>query len=343
MRKQDKTTLLLTYDYELFLGRSGTVEKCLIEPTNELRKVMRAHNAHGTFFVDTIYLLRVRKESKSDYEKVERQLLDLVNDGHRVEVHLHPHWVDAKYESEKGQWFFDNFRYYRVGNCPGNLIDSLFEQSVELLRGICCQVESGYKPVAYRAGGWCIEPFRAFTRLFKKYGIVVDSSVLPLQFSNDKVQGFDYRSITINGAYRFTESPTKPDANGCFVEIPVTTFKSTLSSIIPLHLKMLAKKERYRILGDGVSSLAHNGAYHSQTMVDKISDRLIKPQWRSLSFEGACNGYPESFFRKYNLYTSITHPKLVSQSALQAMDSALCFVDRSVSIKDYAEERFQEG
>ena len=335
MRKQDKTTLLLTYDYELFLGRSGTVEKCLIEPTNELRKVMKAHDAHGTFFVDTVYLLRVRKESKSDYEKVERQLLDLVNDGHRVELHLHPHWVDAKYKSEKGQWFFDNFRYYRVGNCPEDLIDSLFEQSVGLLSGICGQVDSNYSPYAYRAGGWCIEPFSAFARLFKEYGIVADSSILPMQYSEDKTQGFDYRSIISNEAYRFAESPLKPNTAGCFVEIPVTTIQLPISKIISLRLKMLANKDRFKMMGDGVSSLVQNGAYQSQSIVSKISDRLKKPQYRSLAFEGACYEYPKSSLSDNNLYTSITHPKLVSYNSLREMDRVLGFVDSAITIRDY--------
>lgn len=332
-----KRTLLLTYDYELFLGRSGSVDNCLIKPTNELMKVMKNHGAHGTFFVDTVYLLRVKEENYADYKKVERQLLDLLTEGHRIELHLHPHWVDANYNSVENQWYFDNFRYYRVGSCPEDLIDSLFAQSVELLSGICFQVDSNYKPFAYRAGGWCIEPFAAFSRLFKQYGIAVDSSVLPMQYSDDSVQGLDYRSITSNDAYRFSESPLKPDEKGMFIEIPVTSFKLSIINIIKHRLNMSLKKGDYTIMGDGKSSLALNRESKKQSLLHTLRTKMAEPQWKSLAFEGASYEYPASYYKISPLYTSITHPKLVSKNSLNEMNRVLCMMDSAVTIKEYVQ------
>lgn len=330
-----KRTLLLTYDYELFLGRSGSVDNCLIKPTNELMKVMKNHGAHGTFFVDTVYLLRVKEENYADYKKVERQLLDLLTEGHRIELHLHPHWVDANYNSVENQWYFDNFRYYRVGSCPEDLIDSLFAQSVELLSGICFQVDSNYKPFAYRAGGWCIEPFKAFEKLFKKYGIVVDSSVLPLQVYNDLVQGYDYRSISMNTAYRFSDSPLSPNSNGCFVEIPVTSFKLSIFNILKHRVNMKLNKSDYNIMGDGMSSLALNRRSDNSSSLQSLTTKIIAPQWKSLAFEGASYGYPSRYYRSSGVYTSITHPKLVSRHSLREMSRVLDLMDSADTIKDF--------
>ena len=59
--------ILLTFDFELFLGsRSGTVDNCLIKPTQELMKVLVPNNLSAIFFVDTLYLHRLKKESEQN-------------------------------------------------------------------------------------------------------------------------------------------------------------------------------------------------------------------------------------------------------------------------------------
>ena len=58
--------LLLTFDYELFLGeKSGSVDRCLIEPTNELMRVFDKYRIkNAIFFVDTTHLLRLQEMSE---------------------------------------------------------------------------------------------------------------------------------------------------------------------------------------------------------------------------------------------------------------------------------------
>ena len=54
--------LLLTFDYELFLGgKSGTVNNCLIKPTDLILKLLKKNNLSSIFFVDTIYLYRLKE------------------------------------------------------------------------------------------------------------------------------------------------------------------------------------------------------------------------------------------------------------------------------------------
>ena len=51
-----KKNILLTFDYELFLGsRSGTVDNCLIIPTSKILEVLKRHGAKAVFFIDTSY------------------------------------------------------------------------------------------------------------------------------------------------------------------------------------------------------------------------------------------------------------------------------------------------
>ena len=55
--------LLSTFDYELFLGpASGSVDRCLLEPTQKLLDLFdRFQLPHAIFFVDSTYLLRLEE------------------------------------------------------------------------------------------------------------------------------------------------------------------------------------------------------------------------------------------------------------------------------------------
>src|SRR5882757_1817531 len=99
-----KKSLLLTFDYELFLGKSsGSVQECMKQPTKLLQKVLSRHGVTAIFFVDTTYLLTVEKNAKKyavcreDLEAVSKQVQELIMDGHYVFPHIHPHWLDAEY------------------------------------------------------------------------------------------------------------------------------------------------------------------------------------------------------------------------------------------------------
>ena len=55
-----KKEVLLTFDYELFLGsNSGTVENCLIKPTNKIIPILEKYNLKSIFFIDLTYLCRL--------------------------------------------------------------------------------------------------------------------------------------------------------------------------------------------------------------------------------------------------------------------------------------------
>ena len=62
-----KKKILLTFDYELFLGaKSGSVDNCLIVPTDMLLDVMERHQTKAIFFVDTTYIMRMCEWANSN-------------------------------------------------------------------------------------------------------------------------------------------------------------------------------------------------------------------------------------------------------------------------------------
>ena len=112
--------IILSFDYELFFGyKSGTVRKSLIEPTNLLLDGMDKYGFKGNFFVDWQMLKYLKLQSTertiSDYNLIVSQLKDIVRRGHRIELHIHPHWVNAKYNND-GTWDFSDYSHYSLNS-----------------------------------------------------------------------------------------------------------------------------------------------------------------------------------------------------------------------------------
>jgi hypothetical protein len=103
------SNILFTFDYELFLGkRSGTIGNCLISPTLKLLNIFSKHNISGIFFVDVLWLTRLKDSTsisaKTDLQKIVIQLQKIIADGHYLFLHIHPHWLDADYIEQENQW-----------------------------------------------------------------------------------------------------------------------------------------------------------------------------------------------------------------------------------------------
>lgn len=152
-----KKRIILSYDYELFFGdRSGTVQKSLIEPTNQLLDAMDSVGFKGNFFIDWQMIKYLSMEDdnrcKQDYDAIVNQLKDIVHRGHRIELHIHPHWVDAKYNGD-GTWNFNEFEHYSLNSFTKDEITEMFVGGTNLLESIAREVEPDYKIVAFRAGG----------------------------------------------------------------------------------------------------------------------------------------------------------------------------------------------
>lgn len=62
------------------------------------------------------YLRKVDTErTNRDIQLIETQIKDIVRRGHRIELHLHPHWIDAQYNGD-GTWNFQNYTHYALSS-----------------------------------------------------------------------------------------------------------------------------------------------------------------------------------------------------------------------------------
>lgn len=322
--------IFITLDYELFFGiRSGTVEHCIIRPTNDLLKILNPYNIKISFFVDSGYLLALEKfkpsfsELEADYEQIRAQIRKLAEAGHGIELHVHPHWEDSHYDGER--WIFDTNRY--------KLSDFTTEETREIVSRHCeiLYRVSGTKPVAYRAGGWSVQPFPAIGKALKENDILIDSSVFPKGHFDSPNQRYDFTSAPrYLTEYRFEEDPSIPKDQGSFTEIPISSFKVLPTFFWKFALKKFSKDIRHQAYGDGYAIKMPNASKFRL---------LTSSSYSVVSMDGFKASLIKDAFKHYDKKTSqndnfviIGHPKAFTPFGLEKLKT---FIDSTAKGNEY--------
>lgn len=329
--------ILLTFDFELFLGsRSGTVDNCLIKPTKELMKVLVQHDLSAIFFVDTLYLHRLKNESlqnqnaKFDYEKIITLLRELIDKGSYIFHHIHPHWLDANYLEEFNEWDVSNKERFALVNLKEEEIECVFGFSDEIIK----EIYSGKKTplyMGYRAGGLYAQPFDRYRKQMKKYNIKIDFSVLKNAKSTggNGLYSFDYSNFPAENIYFFSSDLLIKDGNGEFVEIMLDQFclKGIHKIINGLHYRKNSKKMTWQKWGDGKSS---GNILKSVKRTNKFKSE------ETFSIE-LLNEYKVHLYLNYlkreELLHIISHPKLFSPANISAFESLIHQMKRKFQIE----------
>lgn len=303
--------ILLTFDYELFLGaKSGTVDKCLIAPTNMLLDVLKRNKMKAVFFIDTTYLMRMNELKDSytqignDFELIKKQLLDIAAQGHKLCHHLHPHWIDAEYIPTENQWSLLNDRRYNIETLSQEQKKQIFDFSVSFLSET---TGVGKTANGYRAGGLHIEPFVTVREEFERCGIDTDySGVAKIE---DGVV-----------SYKFENSTLSPDENGRFTEFPISQIRiHGLRKIVNgVYYRLARGSKKYKPMGNGLPSAPKKKVGNaSKTKLEfslPISVELLTP---------VLLAYYKKLLRKYSYVHFLSHPKLQSFATIKLLDKFL--------------------
>ena len=306
----------ITFDYELFFGiNAGTVENSIIKPTELIIELMKKYNATATFFVDYLMIVKMQnasEEMKLDAQRIIEQLCRLVKLGHRIELHIHPHWLDAKLIN--GTWDFSDMRRYRLHSFAESEIITLFTEGKNYLEAIARGVSNDYTIRCFRAGGWCIQPFSQLKSAFKIAGLIIDSSVSFGAVSNSKNLKFDYTNAPDKVMYRFGDEIDVEDKNGDFLEIPISYYDHGLSHRIENQLDKKIYRSRYIKFGDG----CHNGLGADNESSQK---KIFVSEKRMLSIDGVKPRILHNALKKSdrNKFVLISHPKDISIRSLDAL------------------------
>jgi hypothetical protein len=313
--------IYLTFDYEIYFGENhGTVEKCILQPTEELMRIGKLFHIPFVFFVDCGFILKLDEYRKKysrlekDYEGITSQIKRLVEEGHDVQLHIHPHWVDSYYNGEK--WIID-VRRYKLADFDGVAIADIVRRYKKVLTEL-----TGKKIFAYRAGGWCLQPFERLRNAFLENEISLDSSVFRNGYFFSEQYSYDYRNAPDTDIYRFDSDPVTAVENGFFTEVPISAIRN--SPLFFWKLFFLGRKDPYlhKPLGDGRAMAAPG--YRKKLLTRFTNNPVSMDGYNSVLLQKALS---ERQRKNAGHMVVIGHPKALSRFSFQQISA---FAERNL-------------
>lgn len=308
--------IYFTFDYELYFGeRTGSVQKCILDPTDRLTEVADRHGVKLCHFVDIGFLLRLQHQMQkheqlvSDYERIRDQLKLLVSSGHDLQLHIHPHWQDSYFD---GTRWVCRVNRYKLSDFTPSEAEELFNRCHAALE----EITGKGRIIAFRAGGWCIQPFSVFEQLFRSHGIKADSSVFCNGAYSSEQYSYDFRTAPFSDRWRFGKDPITEDENGEFTELPITSIFN--SPLFYWRLFILGRlfPHYHKPLGDGVPVSAPGQRF---AMLTRWTHNTVSMDGYNASLLNRALRQQLKLGRREMVI--IGHPKALSPYGIKAMDS----------------------
>lgn len=301
--------IILSFDYELFFGdSSGTVLKSIVEPTNMLLDVMECNGLRGNFFIDYLMFRELERQTeqqaKRDIQLLRNQVRDIVKRGHRIELHLHPHWIDAKYNGD-GTWDYSNFTHYSLSSLDEDTIIKLFKEGSDYLNNLARDVEPDYSICAFRAGGWAIQPFEKIKKGFLVAGIKIDSSVAAGMYGKNQYSFYDFTTTPFRELWHFDNDVCREDSNGQFLEIPITSVTRTFVNKLTDFILRKTTTKLQKIT---------DGTHNRSDIVSKRKKKLENMGMMTISGHSPLTVILNLFSIKTSFCVLIDHPKDYTRS-----------------------------
>jgi len=316
--KINAMTIFLTFDYELFFGEnSGSVEKCMIHPTNLLLDLAKKHGVPMTFFIDIGFVLALEKyksdfpELESDYQKIVAQLERMKEAHCDIQLHIHPHWERSYYDGTR--WIIVTKNCYKLSDFSSEERDSIvirYKNRLDELRGS--------PSIAFRAGGWCIQPFSELQSIFKTVGIRIDSSVFAGGFFDGGEYNFDFRTAPTQSWYRFEDDVCNPEATGSFEEFAIGSHRYSPLFYWKLYIAGRLDPKNHKMIGDGIF-LSQPG--RKKHVLTSFTQNHVSTDGFYASKLQSCT---ENYLKRNEKYlVTIGHPKSCTYYSLRKLDAYL--------------------
>lgn len=277
-----KIKILISFDHELSLGGTNSYSRNLFGPTDQVIKTANDIDVPITLFTDVLCAIRFKEwDGKLFFQVYREQIRRTIQEGHDVQLHLHPHWIDSKYLNGKiipsTNFALGDF-HNRVwpNNIPG-----IINRGVEFLNELCTEEFPNYKCIAYRAGGYNLSP-ETSTILSSLYdnGIRIESSIAKGYFFKSKISEVNFRRMPekANWFIPLTGPVNRESLSGLF-EIPIATSpRNPINNISFLLKRVIWKNRRYQSGGWGLHERRNTSFFQ------KIGRLIPQSAW-CLSFD----------------------------------------------------------
>ena len=224
---------ILTFDYELFGDGSGDLFSDVINPMQEILNICDAKEVKIKIFFEILEYLEIKKEwekgNKMGYKDdpiiaMENQILNAYKNGHDIQLHIHPQWVDCKYEDGFWKLDMDNWRLGDYVTKNEVTLEVLLHLGKETLEKLIQRIDQGYSCIALRAGGYNIMPSDNVFKAMQKVGLLVDSSIFPGGNEDSNLSKFDYTKVPDTYDYWYADKSDlrlKSNNSNVILEMPI--------------------------------------------------------------------------------------------------------------------------
>ncbi len=238
--------LSLTIDYELYGDGSGDVFKTMIHPLNSYLDLLNKHQIKSTIFFEVLEYIKMKEAytsgvkmgyNKNPVEAIENQIKAAYNDGHDIQLHLHPQWGAANFKINK--WVLDN-SYWRLSSVPEKRTDNYpytIKELIELGKKAIEKIVDApkYDCNVFRAGGYNIAPSNNILEILRNLNFLADSSVVPGAVAETGLSRYNYSNIPNDIPYWYPQD--------CVEKITFNNRKEFVE--IPLHSQTISRWKKY--------------------------------------------------------------------------------------------------
>lgn len=191
--------LCITFDYELFLGENFLPEEeILFRPAAGLAEMLKQEQVSATYFADVCSVTQHERFGQTAYcDGFAAQLRELYAMGHDVQLHIHPNWLNSSFRDGKWDISQEGYKLHDFGfdACSEDSAPAILRRGKDYLEQTLRTEDPAYRCVAYRAGGFCIQPERELLTALAELGIRIDSSVALKQVSRAAIQDYDFSRV----------------------------------------------------------------------------------------------------------------------------------------------------
>jgi len=339
--------MALTHDWALRGNGTGDIEQIQFEPMRKLLRIYARAEIRTTFLPDVMQQLRFRQlegenpELKALADKWDEHVTEAFRRGHDIQLHVHPQWCGATYES--GAWKLRSD--WSILNYEQSAAYEMLFESKQYLERLLRAANPTYKTIAFRAGALAVAPSNHLLGSLVKLGIELDVSL---------AAGLHFRTPDIQLDFRDCEEtflPFYPDLQDArkvserqeqIVCVPLHHFHGSRTGVFGSNLTIAQRKLFHR--GSSASESGNAGTEQSN---EAAKSKASGPNLASMYEKGIA----PLLRRKYLISDTsrLTYPllkELISSIRRSARDTGLqkvpiVLTNHPKEIVDYAPiERF---
>src|SRR5437016_6199589 len=188
--------LALTHDWELRGDGSGDIEQIQFAPLRRLREIYAKRSARTTILPDVMQQLAFRRSANAQPElqpladSWDEHVRDAFREGHDIQLHLHPQWLNAKYQA--GHWQLNGA--WSILNYERDTAHAMLADGKKYLENLLRPIDPTYHCLAFRAGALAAAPSDHLFPSLASLGIQLDVSIAGGLLVSDQNLQLDYRN-----------------------------------------------------------------------------------------------------------------------------------------------------